>query len=76
MTDALAKKLSEATPARSGHKLRIEELFGDRPDVLEAIIAARKRGLSSRVIADVLSAEGEKVADGAVTNWLRSQGHV
>jgi hypothetical protein len=51
------------------------ELFGDQPDVLDAIVQARvERGLSFRVIAGVLSKSGEQISEGAVQNYLRSRG--
>ena len=71
----LVAELNNATPLRDGRTLKIVELFGDQPEVLDAIVKARtERGLSYRVIAEVLSKGEHEVSDGAVQNYLRARG--
>lgn len=57
-------------------KLRVKELFGDRPEVIEAIIRARRdRRLSYAHIADTLNQEpGISISEGAVKLFLRREG--
>lgn len=74
--DPLAAALDATEPPRGGIKSRVEALFGDRPAVIASIVAAHHRGLSARVIARKLSEAGEPISDGAVTNWLRLNGHL
>lgn len=71
----VASELLNGTPRRCGAGLRVDELFGDRPDILDAIRVARsERKVSFQFIADILSKEGETVSGTAVQNWLRGQG--
>ena len=71
----LVNNLLTATPKRDGRTMKIVEVFGDQPEVLDAIVAARtERGLSFQVIADVISKTGHTISDGAVQNFLRSRG--
>jgi hypothetical protein len=71
----LAAQLNEEPRSRYGRGLKLEELFGDRPDILEAIIAARvERKLSYQTIADVIARNGQYISPTAVQNWLRTQG--
>lgn len=71
----LAAQLKDEPRNRYGRGLKLEELFGERPDILEAIIVARvERKLSYQSIADVLSRDGEYVSPTAVQNWLRARG--
>lgn len=74
--DPLAALLDETKSlGHTGKKTRIEMLYGDRPDVLDAIRRARaERRLSFRQISQVLSSEGESISEGSVQKWLRSQG--
>lgn len=61
--------------ATGGTQGKIVALFGDRPDVLDAIVRARRdRKLSYQQIAKVLSADGEPISAGAVQSWLSRQG--
>lgn len=69
--DPLAAALNATPCIKPGVKSRIVTLFGDRPDVLDAIRAARARGLSCQHIADTLSTADAKVSDGAVNKWLK-----
>ena len=57
-------------------KSKIDKLFGERPQVLESIIKARKeRNLSYTEIAKVLSSDPEiSVSDTSVKNWLDKKG--
>lgn len=75
-TDPLAIALDLAERGRSGGpEGRVVALFGDRPDVLDAIRRARTdRKLSYAQIAKVLSADGEPLSEGAVKSWLTRQG--
>lgn len=74
--DPLAALLNNTdTSGLAGSKSRVMFLYGDRPEVLDAIRRARlERKLSFSQIARVLSSEGNKISDGAVQTWLRSQG--
>ena len=57
---------------------KVEAYFGDQPDVLNAIIRARKeRKLSYGQIARTLSKhipKDEVIKDSAVKNWLEKKG--
>lgn len=71
----LAAELANAKPLRDGRTMKIVEVFGDQPDVLDAIVQARvERGLSFRVISQVLSKGEHEISEGAVQNYLRSRG--
>lgn len=73
-TDSLAEKLNAtAGPAKL---TGVERIFGDRPEVLEAIKSARRdRKLSYQTIATTLSTEADiSISDGAVRNWLSKNG--
>lgn len=74
--DSLAAALDAvAEPGVGGKGLKVLVLFGDRPDVLEAIIRARRdRRLSFAQIATVLSDEGKSVSSAAVAKWLAAEG--
>lgn len=71
----LAAELAVAQPLKDGRTMKILQAFGDQPEVLEAIEKARvERGLSFRVIAEVLSKGEHEISEGAVQNYLRSRG--
>lgn len=54
---------------------KVVQLFGDRPDVLESIRAARRdRHLSYGAIAKYFRGRGVEVGEGAIKKWLDSQG--
>lgn len=60
---------------KSGPCLLIEKRFGDRPEALAAIRLARQRGRSFRQIATTIAAvDGRSISEGAVHNWLLTQG--
>lgn len=73
MTELVSELLS-AGRGTGGAPHKIETLFGDQPDVLDAIRTARLNGASIGEIARILSERGEVISEGAVRNWLRSQG--
>lgn len=75
-SDPLAVALDLVERGRNGGtEGRVVALFGDRPDVLDAIRRARlDRKLSYAQIAKVLSADGEPISEGAVKSWLSRQG--
>lgn len=75
--DPLAAALDELVePASGGTKLRILQLFEDRPAVLDSIRSARRdRHLSFNQIAERLTTSGEEpVSSAAVKAWLKRQG--
>lgn len=77
MSDPLAVLLGNATMQNGGTKLKVDVLFGDRPDVLTAIKKARvERKLGFQTIARLISAAEPKnsISDTAVENWLKAQG--
>jgi hypothetical protein len=71
--DPLAAALAAVEVVREGRKLQVDIIFGDRPEVLEGIKAAHRRGISPDRIATTLSQE-QRVSAGAVKNWLRVNG--
>lgn len=73
--DPLAEALNAATRGTAGVKQRITTLFGDRPDVLESITTARKRGVSCAEISKIIKRfENEQVSVGAIKTYLHSVG--
>lgn len=73
--DALAEALLNAEPAASKSVGRIEQLFGDRPEVLDAIIVLRRdKKFQYSEIARLLSSEGKIVRPDSVKNWLAGKG--
>ena len=76
MVDPLAEALNNTeTKARAGNLSAVDQYFGDRPEVKEAILEARRRKLSYNEIATVLNKEpGVKLSGDAVGNWLKKQG--
>lgn len=59
-------------------QLKVDVLFGDRPQVQESIIRARtERKLSYGDIAKALSADPTiQISDGAIKSWLDQKGIV
>lgn len=76
MADDLLNDLLAIAPADGGgQQMRIPMLFGDRPDILDAIRSARRdRKASWQSIADLLSRHGHRISATAVRNWLVSEG--
>jgi hypothetical protein len=76
-SDPVAAALdSIASPSGSGTVPKVDQLFGDRPAVLESIRKARaERSLSYQQIATTLCAFGDvQLSAAAVKNWLNRQG--
>ena len=73
-TKAVINALNTLNPLTSGNGSKVDHLFGNQPDVLEAIVDARKRRCSFRQIAIALSNDDTKVSAGAVQNWLAARG--
>jgi hypothetical protein len=75
--DPIVAALDSALPTAGGQRPKLLVLYGDRPEVLEAVVRARtSRGLSYEAIAKVLTKnapEGESVSAGAVKKWLDAQ---
>lgn len=57
-----------------GQQLKVLRLYGDQPAVLEAVLDARRRGVSWHQLAAVLSRDGTKVSATAVRNYCVTQG--
>ena len=76
--DPLAAALDAAPISHAGSQsLKIDALYGDRPDVLDSIVAAHKRGLGHTTIANLLTEHGGTlVSYSAVKSWLRARGHL
>lgn len=79
--DALAAALDAVQqPNQGGQVPKMLRLFGDRPEVLEAVVRARReRHLSWRQIAETLTAaelaeRGEQITEHAIQTYCRSQG--
>jgi hypothetical protein len=72
----LAAGLTALTPTRGGVKLRVLELWGDEPEVLEAIrVARRDNGLSYNAIARYLTSKsGHHITANPVQKWLNEEG--
>lgn len=73
--DPIVAALEAASNRPYGSQSKIDLLYGDRPEILEAIKSARvDKGLSTRVIADTLSQQGVPISRNAVEAWLKKQG--
>lgn len=74
--DDLAAGLDQLTAGPGGGTTpKVIQLYGDRPEVLDAIRRARsERHLSFKQIAVYLSANGPSISEGAVQTWLNKQG--
>lgn len=66
----LVNRLQQAHVGSASHIMLIDRLWGDRPEVLDAIRDAHRRGVSTKSIARMLSEE-HPVSDSAVANWLQ-----
>jgi hypothetical protein len=75
-SNALAAGLDGlVSTGNDGTVLKIDQLFSDQPDVLEAIKRARvERRLGYTTIAGYLTKNGYKVGHSAVKRWLEVQG--
>jgi hypothetical protein len=74
----LAAGLTALAPSRGGIRMRVIQLWGDEPEVLEAIrIARRDNGLSYAAIAKYLTAKsGHHITANPVQKWLNEEGIV
>jgi ribosome-binding protein aMBF1 (putative translation factor) len=75
-TDPLVAALDAVAGRRTGGlPLKIDALYGERPEVLDAIRSARRdKHLSYEQIAEALSTAGDSITDGAVSKWLKREG--
>lgn len=72
LADALNALMTPRTTLKP--KLRIIELFGDRPAVLEAIKSMHARNFTYAEIADrVTELSGIEVNASCVTRWLKAE---
>lgn len=72
--NSLVTSLDSLIPTMNSSVHKIVVLFGDQPDVLEAIREARKRKCSYAQIAKTLSTPVMPVSESAVKSWLQTQG--
>jgi hypothetical protein len=72
----LAAGLNALPAGKPGGMSKVDVMFGDQPDVLEAIRVARQdRHLGFSSIAAYLTREGgEQIGDTAIKRWLNGQG--
>jgi hypothetical protein len=70
MTDIVDALLS-AESGQGGRNFRLQELFGDQPEVLDAVRTLRARGVSYRSIGKkIAEVTGHYVSPNSVQNWL------
>jgi hypothetical protein len=74
MANPLLDKLQQIGPLPAGSGPKIVRLFADQPEVLEAIIEARKRRCSFAQIAKAITTPENLVSDNAVKTFLTSRG--
>jgi len=76
VSSELAARLGSLTQHQPGQGLLLERLYADRPDVLEAVLAARREnGASWNSIALLLSEDqGRRVSITAVRNYCQRNG--
>jgi hypothetical protein len=74
MANPLLDKLQQIGPLAGGNGPKILRLFGDQPEVLEAILEARKRRCSFAQIAKALTTPENVVSENAVKTFLTSRG--
>lgn len=80
--DPLAEAIASASGS-GGKALKVDVVFGDRPEVLDAVRAARRRKppVSYRTLGRMLTAgsktddnpDGTLISEGAVYNWCALQ---
>lgn len=70
----IVNTLTAIVPSSGGVGLKVLVEFAGQPEVLEAIVAARKRRCSYRQISMAVSQDGHKVSAGAVNAYLTSVG--
>ena len=75
-SDPLVDALDNLTPTGKTQQLKVLVLFGEQPDVLDAIRRAHARRLSAGQIADALTRQlpaGESISESSVRTWLKSE---
>lgn len=74
-TDPLVDALAVATNKSCRPPMRVDQLFGDNPERLEAIRDAYRRGINIRTIAETVSKiSGETLSYNALDAWLKREG--
>lgn len=76
-TDPLASALGQVERGRTGgRELKVIQEYGDRPAVLDAIVAMRRdKGLSCDVIsAKLYELDGTSISSGALRTFLSRRG--
>lgn len=71
---SLVNTLNEIAPHHGGTTLKVLSIYGDQPDVLNAIVDARKRRCSFRQIATAISTDGVVISPAAIQAFLNSRG--
>lgn len=74
MPKELLQALNSLVPLGGGSGMKVMLLFGDQPDVLDAIVEARKRRCSFVQIAKAISTPDAPISDAAVKKFLMSRG--
>jgi DNA-binding MurR/RpiR family transcriptional regulator len=72
--NALVTALESLHPTSNGNMPKVIALFGNQPEVLEAIREARRRKCSYVQIAKTLSTPENPISETAIKSWLTSQG--
>jgi len=75
-TNPIIEALMSAAAGPNKSQNRVDQLFGDQPDVLEAIIVARRdKKLTFAQISKILAAGSkEYISAGSVSGWCAKQG--
>lgn len=75
MGNLLVSALTDLAPGTPVRGLLLDNMFSDRPEVLDAVRDARRRGVPYATIAVTISRiEGVTVSASAVRNWVKAQG--
>jgi CTP:molybdopterin cytidylyltransferase MocA len=72
--NAMATALEALTPNVSRSTYKILVMFGDQPEVLEAIRQARARRCSYSQIAKTLTTPNAPISETAIKSWLDAEG--
>lgn len=70
----LVAQLDALTPSVNGSILKVDALWGNQPEVLDSIKAARLRRCSYTQIAKALCGDGVSISAESIKRWLESQG--
>jgi hypothetical protein len=75
-TNPIIEALMAAAAEPNKSQSKVDQFFGDQPDVLEAIVVARRdKKLTFAQIAKILSkASGQYISGGSVSGWLSKRG--